>query len=268
MRANKQLGQHFLNDKSLLAKIAACSEADEGDVVLEIGSGPGGLTRALLDSGASVVAVERDKRMGQRLNRELEGKPFALVEGDALELDWAALVEPWTITGKTWRVVGNIPYYITSPLLDKALTAPLPTSVTFLVQEEVANRLVAEPGTSAYGALSVGIQAVADVEVPLKVGRAAFSPSPKVDSAVVHLVPRDMPIVPADRLPALRRLTVDLFSYRRKRIHRSLREARGVSSAESTAILDAAAIDPDLRPEAVDVAGFVRLMEAVASTSS
>ena len=268
MRARKALGQHFLRDPALLARIAAASGAQAGDVVLEIGPGLGGLTGALLRTGATVVAIERDPRMAGILLRAHANESFVLVEGDALELDWASLVAPWVAQGATWRVVGNIPYYITSPLLDKALSAPLPASVTYLVQEEVARRLVAEPGGEDYGALTIGIRAVADCAIAMRVGRGAFSPPPKVDSAVVHLVPRQVPLVPSDQIPDLRRLVVSLFSYRRKRMHRALREARALDAEAATAALEAANIDPDVRPEVLEPEAFVRLLERLEAASS
>lgn len=265
MRAKKALGQHFLAHGPLLAKIAAATEAGPDDVVLEIGPGPGGLTRALLDTGATVVAIEKDPRMAEGLLRQFGGGAFVLVEGDALGLPWHELVAPWVAMGKRWRVAGNIPYYITSPLLDKALTAPLPATVTYLVQKEVADRVVAPAGSDAYGALSIGIQAVADATRCFIVGKGAFAPPPKVDSAVLHLVPRADPLVEPAQIPAFRTLVTSLFSYRRKRLHRALREALGVDPDGATALCDAAQLDPDARPETVAPEGFVRLLKAVKS---
>lgn len=263
MRARKALGQHFLRDPALLTRIAESTGASSGDVVLEIGPGPGGLTAPLLATGAVVVAIERDARMIAPLVRRHTDASLVMIEGDALELDWPTLVKPWTDQGATWRVVGNIPYYITSPLLDKALTPPLPASVTFLVQEEVAKRLVAEPGTDDYGALTVGVRAVAETTIAMRVGRGAFRPPPKVDSAVVHLVPRETPLVAHQAIPAFRRLVVSLFSYRRKRMHRALREATGVDPESATRVLEAAGIDPDVRPEQVSVEEFAHLLATV-----
>lgn len=262
MRARKSLGQHFLHDAGLLRRIAEASGATSGDVVLEIGPGPGGLTEALLATRATVVAIERDPRMAGALLRRYADAPFVLIEGDALELDWPALVAPWAAQGSTWRVVGNIPYYITSPLLDRALAAPLPASVTYLVQEEVARRLVAKPGSREYGALTIGIGAVAECRIAFTIGRGSFRPPPQVDSAVVHLVPRAAPLIAPEDIADFRRLVVSLFSYRRKRIHRALREARDLDADAASALLAEAGIDPDLRPEMLDVAAFVRLLAA------
>ena len=265
MRARKSLGQHFLTDPRLLGKIAAATGAGARDVVLEIGPGKGSLTGALLDRGCTVVAIERDERMAVPLQRLFAGRNFALVAGDALQLDWPALVAPWTVDGFTWRVAGNIPYYITSPLLERALTAPFPASVTYLVQKEVADRIVAPAGHDDYGALSIGIQAVAHATRLFTVGKGAFAPPPKVDSAVLHLVPRAEPLIPAHQVRAFRTLVTGLFSYRRKRMQRALREALGLSAEASARILAAAGIDPDVRPEVVDVAAFVRLLAVVPS---
>lgn len=262
MRARKSLGQHFLRQPALLARIAEASGAGKGDVVLEIGPGPGGLTEALLDRGCVVVAIERDERMAAALTRRLTGRDFVLVAGDALTLDWPTLLGPWTSLGRVPRVVGNIPYYITSPLLDKALTPPLPASVTFLVQQEVATRVTARPGTGNYGALSIGVQAVAEAEVVFPVGRAAFVPPPRVDSALLHLRPRELPLVPAERIPALRRLVVGIFSYRRKQMGRAMREAFGLSADRAERLLATAEIPADARPETIAPEGFVRLLEA------
>lgn len=266
MRARKLLGQHFLTDRNLLARIASASGASAGEVVLEIGPGQGALTEALLDTGATVVAIERDDRMTAALTRRFAGQDFALIAGDALEFAWAELVAPWTARGMPWRVAGNIPYYITSPLLDRALSPPLPSSVTFLVQKEVADRVVAPPGHDDYGALSIGIQAVAVPTREFLIPAGAFRPPPRVDSAVLHLVPRAVPLVDAERIGALRHLVTSLFSYRRKQMHRAVRAALGIDGLAATCILEAAAIEPTARPEVVPVEGFIRLLDAVDRT--
>ncbi len=266
-RARKALGQHFLTHPPLLEKIAAVTAADPSHVVLEIGPGKGALTEALLNRGATVVAIERDERMRAMLTRRFSGRELVLVVGDALAMDWHALVQPWVATGKSWLIAGNIPYNITSPLLAIALTPPLPASVTFLVQREVADRIVALPGSHDYGALSIGIQAMATPERVFVIPKGAFAPPPKVDSAVLHLVPRDPPLVAAEGVLAFRRLVTSLFSYRRKRMVKALREATGVSAEAAMAILQAAGIDGELRPENVDVPGFLRLQRQLEQLS-
>lgn len=263
MRPRKALGQHFLSHPPLLERIAAVTGATSGHVVLEIGPGRGALTAALLDYGATVVAIERDARLQAALQRRFTGRNLVLVTGDALELDWGALVAPWLATGKRWIVAGNIPYNITSPLLHKALTAPLATSITFLVQLEVADRIVAAAGSEAYGALSIGIQAVARPSKEFVIGKAAFTPAPKVDSAVLHLVPRDKPLIAVEDIPAFRRFVTAIFSYRRKRLLKSLREATGATAADAGQLVADAGLDPDARAETIDVASFVRLFERV-----
>jgi 16S rRNA (adenine1518-N6/adenine1519-N6)-dimethyltransferase len=263
VKAKKSLGQHFLKHPELLARIAEATGATEGDVVLEIGPGPGGLTEALLDTGAVVVAIERDERMLEPLRRRFSGRNLVVVHADALEAVWSDLVQPWTSLGLRWLVVGNIPYYITSPLLEKALTQPMPASITYLVQQEVADRITASAGDDDYGALSANIQAVAEGKRLFTVGRGAFTPPPKVDSAVLHLVPRTIPLVTPDRFPEFRRLVTSLFSYRRKRLHRALREATGLDADSATAVLATAVLDPDVRSERLSPADFVRLLEAL-----
>lgn len=261
MQARKSLGQHFLTDPRLLARIASATDAGTRDVVLEIGPGKGALTEALLNRGCTVVAIERDERMMITLQRKFAGRNFALIAGDALELDWPSLVAPWTVDGYTWRVAGNIPYYITSPLLEKALTAPFPASVTYLVQKEVADRIVAPAAHDDYGALSIGIQAVAEAKRLFTVGKGAFTPPPKVDSAVLQLIPRATPLVSPDQVRPFRTLVTSLFSYRRKRMQKALREALDLSADDAARMLTEARIDPDVRPEVVDVAAFIRLLD-------
>lgn len=263
VRPRKALGQHFLHDPALLARIATATGAQPNDIVLEIGPGLGGLTDALLDRGAAVVAVERDARLTGALGRHLRGRDAAIVEGDALALDWHDLVAPWIDRGRRWIIAGNIPYSITSPLLAKALTPPLPAVITFLVQREVADRVVAAAGSKEYGALSIGIQAVAAATRLMPVPRTAFKPAPQVDSSVLQLVPHATPLVrPAD-IADFRRLVTSLFSYRRKRMVRAMREALDCSMTQAAAMLASADIDGDVRPEQVSVAAFGRLLPAV-----
>lgn len=252
MRAKRRLGQHFLFDPRILARIADALEAGADDTVLEIGPGPGGLTAALAERAARVVAIEKDGDLVAGLRRRLPG--VSVIEGDALELDWHALAGP------RFLVAGNIPYNITSPLIDKALEPPAPRRVVFLVQKEVADRVTAATGTPEYGALSVEVQAVAIPERLFTVPAGAFRPRPQVDSAVLRLVPSSAPVVgDADR-SGFRRLVVGLFGFRRKQLLRGLRELTGWEAHRVEDILRRLGIDPTVRPESLAPAEFAGLL--------
>ena len=247
----KRFGQHFLSDPRILARIADAVGATRNDTVLEIGPGPGGLTGALLERAGRVVAIEKDRDLVAKLRQQFPS--LELVEGDALDEDWHAL------GGADALVAGNIPYNITSPLLDKALMPPRPRRVVFLVQKEVADRVSAPPGSDAYGALSVGVQAVATGERLFIVPAGAFVPRPKVDSAVLRLTPLATPLVPDALIGIFRRVVVGLFSFRRKQLARGLRELTDFAPGQVQALLEQAGIDPTVRPEVLDPAAFYRL---------
>ncbi len=253
MRAKRRLGQHFLHDPRLLARIAAATGAGSGDTVLEIGPGPGGLTAALVATGARVVAIERDTDLLGPLRARLPAVTVA--EGDALLLDWHALAG-----ADRFIIAGNIPYNITSPLIDKALEAPLPLRVVFLVQEEVAARVAAGAGEEAYGALSVGVQAVARVERLFGIPAGAFVPPPRVDSAVIRLTPLDHPLIPPEAGRSFRALVVGLFGYRRKQMLRGVREFTGWPADRAAAALERAGIAQGVRVETVAPAALARLL--------
>ncbi len=223
--------------------------------MLEIGPGPGGLTAALLERAGRVVAVEKDRDLAAGLRRQYPA--LELVEGDALEADWHALSGPGAL------IAGNIPYNITTPLLDKALVPPRPRRIVFLVQKEVADRVSAAPGSAAYGALSVGVQAVATGERLFTVPAGAFTPRPKVDSAVLRLTPLAEPLVPDSLIPTFRRVVVGLFGFRRKQLVRGLRELTGCTPEVASTVLQRAGIEPALRPEVLDPAAFYRLTLAL-----
>jgi 16S rRNA (adenine1518-N6/adenine1519-N6)-dimethyltransferase len=151
----------------------------------------------------------------------------------------------------SYKVIGNIPYYITSPLIEKALTPPLPAVIVFLVQREFADRLAAAPGSKTYGALSAGVQAVANVERLFTVRAGAFKPPPKVDSAVVRIIPRSDPLVTASEHPAFRAFLAALFSQRRKQLVRSLRDVFGAEKHAVETLLGELGIAPESRPEVI-----------------
>lgn len=241
----RRLGQHFLSDPRILGRIADALDPVPGETVLEIGPGQGTLTEVLLQRGLKVIAIEKDRRLAGALARD----NLTVIAGDALRLEWPRVT----------KVVGNIPYYITSPLIDRALTPPLPERVVFLIQEEVADRIAAKPGSKTYGALSVGVQAVARVEKVFTVAPGAFRPPPRVRSAVIRLTPLVEPQVTADEIPRLRVFVTACFSKRRKQLKNAV---PGLNEAE----LRSLGFDTAVRPERLPPEAFIRLMRASRGT--
>jgi len=257
LRPDKSLGQHFLLDPNLLRRIVQAAGALDGVHVIEIGPGPGGLTRALLDSAAATVtAVEIDSRAIAALVPLQAAYPERLTvrEADAMKLDVAAL------TAAPRAIIANLPYNVGTPLLVKWLArAAAYRSLTLMFQLEVAQRIVAAPNTPAYGRLSVLAQWLCAADIAFTVPAAAFSPPPKVDSAIVRLAPKPVQ-PPAGQLAAMERLTAAAFGQRRKMLRGALRGLGGES------LLDAAQIAADRRAETLTVAEFERLMLATLET--
>ena len=263
MRPKKSLGQHFLTDAGILGRIADALELSPGETVLEIGPGRGDLTRQLLNRGARVVAIEKDDRLAEELRGfGIGDSGLVIVPGDALKLDWHRLLPIPNPESPipSFAVIGNIPYYITSPLLDKALTPPLPSRIVFLVQKEVADRIAAPPGSRTYGALSVGIQAACKVEKLFVVKAGAFRPPPKVDSAVIRLTPLEQPLVPVEQGTAFRRFVVASFGQRRKQLRNVLASVTGKPALAVADEICALGLDPQARPETLSPADFARLL--------
>jgi 16S rRNA (adenine1518-N6/adenine1519-N6)-dimethyltransferase len=259
--ARKQLGQNFLLDLNLTARIARAAGDLSASDVLEVGPGPGGLTRGLLAEGARrVLAVERDPRCLPALAEIAAAYPGRLevVQGDALDLDLSSRLAPPV------RVVANLPYNVGTELLVRWLTPeawpPFWESLTLMFQKEVAERIVAHPGTKAYGRLALLAQWRADPKIVLTLPPEAFVPAPKVHSAVVHLARRDQPRYPAD--PALlARVTAAAFNQRRKMLRASL---RGLAP-DIEARLGAAGLDPTARAEEIPLQGFCALARELAA---
>jgi 16S rRNA (adenine1518-N6/adenine1519-N6)-dimethyltransferase len=261
LAARRSLGQNFLLDLNLTARIARAAGPLEGVTVVEVGPGPGGLTRALLALGASrVIAVERDERCVSAL-RELAqafGDRLRVVAGDAMQVDLASFVQ-----GAPARVAANLPYNIATALLVSWLTAePWPPWYDMLVltfQREVAQRIVAAPGTKAYGRLSVLAGWRTTAQILFDIAPRAFVPAPQVTSSVVRLVPRAQPL-PCDRR-LLEPVVGAAFGQRRKMLRQSLKSL----GVDAPALLTAADIDPTARAEDIPVEGFVSLARALAA---
>ncbi len=252
LSASKALGQNFLFDEQLLDRIAAIPGNLADRAVLEIGPGPGGLTRALLRAGARVTAIEMDRRCLPALAELEEAYPGKLrvIEGDALKLDHEALM------GEPHAVVANLPYNVGTALLVRWLGGeawpPRWSSLTLMFQQEVAQRIVAAPNTGAYGRLAVLAQWRAHARLALKVHRSAFTPPPKVMSAIVHIEPAEMPQGVSARM--LERVTEAAFGQRRKMLRQSL---KGLPKALDA--LETLGIDPQRRAETLSVAEFVAI---------
>lgn len=257
LRAIKSLGQNFLLDLNLTARIARAAGDLRAVTVIEVGPGPGGLTRALLAAGAKhVIAIERDRRCVLALDEIASRYPrrLTVVESDALKTDLAALAEPPV------RVVANLPYNIATPLLVGWLRAepwpPFYDCLVLMFQHEVAERIVARPGSKTYGRLSVLAGWRTQAELLFDVDPRAFTPQPKVVSSVVRLTPRVAPL--ACDAVALERVTAAAFGQRRK----MLRQALKALGRDTPELLDAAKIDGTKRAEEIDVTGFVALANA------
>lgn len=255
--ADKRFGQHFLFDMNVCRKIARLAGTTEGDIVIEVGPGPGGLTRALLETGADVVAVEKDVRFFpvlEDLARICPGRLTPVV-GDALMFDEAAVLAAHS-AGKPAKIVSNLPYNVGTALFLKWLLGPWrPAGMTLMFQKEVASRIVAYPGGAAYGRLSVIAQTLCATTLLMELPARAFTPPPKVASAVISATPLD-PRPPPALICALETVTAAAFGQRRKMLRSAL---KGLGGA---ALCDLARIDPDARAETISIPGFLALAQA------
>ncbi|MDP1730574.1 MAG: 16S rRNA (adenine(1518)-N(6)/adenine(1519)-N(6))-dimethyltransferase RsmA [Devosia sp.] len=258
LRAKKQLGQNFLLDLNLTARIARVAGPLEGVTVIEVGPGPGGLTRALLAEGASkVIAIERDERALPALAQIADAYPgrVEVVAGDALAIDYAKLAD-----GPT-RIIANLPYNIATPLLTGWLTSepwpPFFESLTLMFQREVAERIAARPGDKAFGRLSVLCGWRTEARIAFNVDRNAFTPPPNVTSTVVHLKPK--PVEDAVAVRDLEAVTRAAFGQRRKMIRQSLKS----TGAPVERLLEAAGLRGDERAEDLPVEAFLKMAGAL-----
>ena len=257
-RPRKRLGQHFLADHTALERIADALGPTPSDTVVEIGPGRGALTDVLCERAGRVVAIEIDRDLVPYLrNRYAEKGNVEIIERDVLE------VQLGDVAGGPYLLAGNVPYYITTPILFHALEPPRPARAVYLVQREVAERVVAPPGSKTYGALSVNVQGFAHAELVGRVPPGAFRPPPAVESAILRVIPRDDPVVPDESADAFRTLVQEAFSLRRKQMRRVIRTVASMDAEAADAVLAAAAIDPEARPETLSPADFARLLHAL-----
>lgn len=256
VRAKRSLSQNFLIDHNLRRKIVDALDAGPGDAVVEVGPGHGELSELLVGTVRHLVLVEKDDRLVPLLrDRWGDRADVSIVHGDALIEDLSALASEAPV-----RFVSNVPYAITSPLIFRLLDVqPVPARIVVLVQEEVARRITAKPGGKQYGALSIGVQTRARARLVFRVGRNAFRPVPRVDSAVVVIDP--LPGIPRQQIEATRTLSRAAFSRRRKQLGTILRMAPeyGLHSDEAAAVSRAMGIDLATRPEAIAPEPFARL---------
>lgn len=259
-RPRKRFGQHFLTDPRLLGRIADALGATQSDTVIEIGSGRGALTAQLLTRAGRVIAIEIDRDlvppMRERFAAEIAESRLTIIEGDVLEQDFGVLADgPYLLTG-------NVPYNITTPIMFHAMRRPRPVCAVYLVQREVAERVVAEPSGEAYGALSVNVQALARAELLFGIAARAFKPPPKVESAVLRITPRtDAVVTEAEEAP-FRLLVQGAFGLRRKQLRRVVRTLWSLDAAGADAVLARAGIDPEARPETLGAREFATLLRA------
>ncbi len=259
-RARKRFGQNFLHDAGVIDRILRAIFPREGERLLEIGPGQGALTEGLVNSGAQLDVIELDKDLIPLLKLRFGLKPnFTLHEGDALQFNFATLdVEP-----RSLRVVGNLPYNISTPLIFHLLDqADLIRDMHFMLQKEVVERMSARPGTGHWGRLSIMVQYHCKVENLFTVGPGAFKPAPKVDSAIVRLTPHSQLPHPARDVQALDRVVREAFNQRRKTLRNTL---KNLLSSEQ---IEAAGIDASLRPEQLELADFVRLADCFAALNT
>lgn len=254
LRARKRFGQNFLRDESIIRRIVAAIRPQPEQQLLEIGPGRGALTAALLGRGCRLLAIELDRDLVPLLQQQFGANPnFSLQQGDALQLDIKTLG-----FDRPLRVVGNLPYNISTPLIFHLLAqAGQIADMHFMLQKEVVERLAAGPGSKTYGRLGIMAQYFCEVELLFEVPPGAFIPAPKVQSAIVRLIPHKVLPHPARSLPLLEQVVRTAFNQRRKTLRNALSE---LIDAEQIAALD---IDPGIRPERLSLADYVRIADAL-----
>lgn len=263
MKPKRSLGQNFLIDQNLQRKITGSLGDPSEQALVEIGPGKGALTQHLIGLSDRLVLIELDDELAEDLRASYGGRPgVEIIHRDVLTVDFGVLFPDQT----PFRVVGNIPYNITAPIIFKLLERPRPREILLMVQKEVAERLVADPGTSEYGALTVGVRTVASCKKLFAVPRAAFRPVPKVDSVVIRIVPHDPPPLSLGEEAGVRRLTRAVFQWRRKQLQKTLRDHPDLAldRASVEGIATATGWDLTRRPETFAPDELVRISKLLA----
>lgn len=271
VHAKKNLGQNFLVDLDAVQGIVRAAGIEPGDQVVEVGPGIGSLTEQLLLAGGKVAAYEVDQSLPEILANELPEKVggqdldqrFKLIMKDVLKADFATDLAGFFDLSKPVKVVANLPYYITTPIIFNLLESSLDfTSLTLMMQKEVAERLAAQPGSKAYGPLSIAVQTQMSVDLALEVGHASFMPKPKVDSAVVVLTPLEKPADVGDR-KQFNRVVKLCFAQRRKTLANNLKTLLPDKEDREKLLADLD-LDPRQRPEQLAISDFIRISQAIA----
>jgi len=260
-RPRKRLGQHFLEDRGVLSRISGALALTGTETVIEIGPGRGALTDRLAAGAARVIGVELDGALAALLRtRYAADDRVTIVEADILDVSPSALAG-----GDAYVLAGNVPYYITTPILFHVLRPPAPTRAVFLVQREVAERVVSPPGSKVYGALSVNVQALAVATLLAIVPARAFRPPPTVESAILLVTPRAVPLVTPVEQDAFSAWVVAVFGLRRKQMGRIIRTLTALTPPAADTLLLDAGIDPTDRPETLAPEALARVYRRCAS---
>lgn len=271
VHAKKNLGQNFLVDLDAVQGIVRAAGIEPGDQVVEVGPGIGSLTEQLLLAGGKVASYEVDQSLPEILAKELPEKVdgqdldqrFKLIMKDVLKADFATDLAGFFDLSKPVKVVANLPYYITTPIIFNLLESSLDfTSLTLMMQKEVAERLAAQPGSKAYGPLSIAVQTQMSVDLALEVGHASFMPKPKVDSAVVVLTPLEKPADVGDH-KRFNRVVKLCFAQRRKTLANNLKTLLPDKEDREKLLADLD-LDPRQRPEQLAISDFIRISQAIA----
>lgn len=270
LQLKKSLGQNFLTNKDILINIVTAAEVSQDDDVIEIGPGIGALTEQLAKRAHQVLAFEIDQRLIPVLKETLQPYPnVVIINQDILSADLTTTLNQHFDGKHQLKVVANLPYYITTPIMMHLLQVQLPFAcMVMMMQKEVAQRLTAAPGTKAYGSLSVSVQTLTNAQIVFNVPRTVFFPQPNVDSAIVRLVPRQQPLVALDEQKQFSKFVKGCFAKRRKSLWNNLLNMYGkqpTTKEKLQQVLTANAIDPQIRAERLDVNQFVKLYHALQS---